>query len=85
MIGPVTMKRMLIATKIIPFTQDGGTMDAGNLYAIMTMLGCLVLTPIALAMEGPKVAGIWNAALSAGYRPHNLIKTGLMSGLFFYL
>lgn len=60
-------------------------MDAGNLYAVMTMLGCLVLTPLALAMEGPKVASVWNAALSAGYRPVSLIKNGLLSGLFFYL
>ncbi|CAM9653456.1 unnamed protein product, partial [Ectocarpus fasciculatus] len=28
--------------------ENGGAMCAGNLYAVMTMLGCLVLTPAAL-------------------------------------
>lgn len=60
-------------------------MDAGNLYAVMTMLGCLVLTPMAFVMEGPRVASVWSAALNAGRTPAGLIKNGLLSGLFFYL
>lgn len=51
----------------------------------MTMLGCLVLTPLALAMEGPKVTGVWSAAVNAGHSPASLIKNGFLSGLFFYL
>lgn len=60
-------------------------MCAGNLYAVMTMLGCLVLTPAALWVEGPKVAGVWNAALSAGHSQRSLVKNVLLSGVFFYL
>ncbi|CAM9466781.1 unnamed protein product, partial [Scytosiphon promiscuus] len=65
--------------------QNGGVMDAGNLYAVMTMLGCLVLTPAALLIEGPKVAGVWNAALSAGHSQRSLLKNIFLSGFFFYL
>lgn len=60
-------------------------MDAGNLYAVMTMLGCLVLTPAALLIEGPKVAGVWNAALAAGHGQYSLAKNVFLSGFFFYL
>lgn len=60
-------------------------MDAGNLYAVMTMLGCLVLTPAALLIEGPKVTGIWNAALTAGHSQYSLAKNVFLSGAFFYL
>ena len=60
-------------------------MDAGNLYAVMTMLGCLVLTPAALLVEGPRVAGVWNAALAAGHSQYSLAKNVFLSGFFFYL
>lgn len=60
-------------------------MDAGNLYAVMTMLGCLVLTPLALGIEGPKAASVWSAAVSAGHSPRSLVKNAFLSGLFFYL
>ncbi|CAM9301390.1 unnamed protein product, partial [Hapterophycus canaliculatus] len=65
--------------------ENGGVMDAGNLYAVMTMLGCLVLTPAALLIEGPKVAGVWNAALRAGHSQRSLLKNVFLSGFFFYL
>lgn len=52
---------------------------------MMTMMGCLVLTPLAMALEGPKVVGVWDAALQAGYSPRRLINSGLLSGLYFYL
>ncbi|CBN74592.1 triosephosphate/phosphate translocator [Ectocarpus siliculosus] len=65
--------------------ENGGAMCAGNLYAVMTMLGCLVLTPAALWVEGPRVASVWNAALSAGHSQRSLVKNVLLSGVFFYL
>lgn len=60
-------------------------MDAGNLYALMTMVGSVVLIPLAVALEGPRVAGVWSSALSAGQTTPSLVKNCLLGGLFFYL
>ncbi|KAG5178423.1 triosephosphate/phosphate translocator [Tribonema minus] len=63
----------------------GENMDAGNLYAVMTMMATCVLTPLALVLEGPKLRGLWAAAVAAGASPGRLWRDIALSGVFFYL
>ncbi|CAM9915583.1 unnamed protein product, partial [Discosporangium mesarthrocarpum] len=69
----------------VPEKERGENLDAGNLYAVMTMMGCLLLTPAAIALEGHKVVGIWQAAVEAGGKPTRMRRIMFLSGLFFYL
>lgn len=64
----------------------GEHLDARNLYAVLTIISCCILCPLALIVEGPKASGVWNAAMekegaSAGLFGFHV----MMSGLTYYL
>lgn len=60
-------------------------MDAGNLYGVMTIMATVMLTPFALAVEGPRFRTLWSAAMAAGHTKASIVRGSLLSGLFFYL
>jgi solute carrier family 35 protein E1 len=64
---------------------DGIHTDAGNLYAMMTMMGSALLVPLAWAIEGSTLSGQWKAAVAAGQPPLRLAQYIASSGIFFYL
>lgn len=63
----------------------GENMDAGNLYGVMTIMATFMLAPFALAVEGPQLKGLWDAAMTAGHTKATLVKGTLLSGIFFYM
>lgn len=64
----------------------GENMDAGNTFAVLTIIGFLATLPVALAIEGPVLMASWKKALEAGvYSETELIMRILASGLSFYL
>ena len=63
----------------------GENMDAGNLYAVMTIMATLVLTPLAAVVEGPKLPGLWAAAIKGGATSASMVRHIAFSGIFFYL
>ncbi|CAM9307459.1 unnamed protein product [Chrysoparadoxa australica] len=63
----------------------GENMDAGNLYAVITILATIALTPLAFAMEGRQLSSLWAAAVNKGYSEARLARVISLSGLFFYL
>jgi len=60
-------------------------MGAANLYGVLTIMSFLMLLPFALVLEGAKLKGGWAAAIAAGHTANYLLKTSLVSGLFYYL
>jgi len=64
----------------------GENMDAGNTFAVMTILSFLAVLPVALLVEGPLMAEAWEKALAAKvYSQNELLARILASGLSFYL
>lgn len=63
----------------------GENMDAANLYAVLTIIGTIILAPISLAVEGLNIKPVWDAAVKAGHTPKELGWLILAAGLTFYL
>lgn len=63
----------------------GENMDAGNLYGVMTIMATLMLTPFAIAVEGPKFRALWDVAMAAGHTKAAIMKGTVLSGIFFYM
>ncbi|CAM9417135.1 unnamed protein product [Discosporangium mesarthrocarpum] len=63
----------------------GENMSAANLYAVLTIISFLMLTPAALLVEGAKIKPAWDAAIAAGATAKGLATTIGLSGLFYYL
>lgn len=64
---------------------QGQNMNATNLYAVLTIMGALMLTPLAYVLEGNQ----WRAAIEAALsNPETTKKTlsiwALLSGLYYY-
>eukprot|EP00612_Vaucheria_litorea_P000185 CAMPEP_0171452518 /NCGR_PEP_ID=MMETSP0945-20130129/593_1 /TAXON_ID=109269 /ORGANISM="Vaucheria litorea, Strain CCMP2940" /LENGTH=270 /DNA_ID=CAMNT_0011977199 /DNA_START=312 /DNA_END=1121 /DNA_ORIENTATION=- len=76
--------RSVLGKKIMG-TDIGKNMDAGNLYAVMTMMAVFVLFPLAGIVEGGRLAFLWERAISSGSTGNALRKNILLSGLFFYM
>lgn len=67
-------------------TQTSSSMSPANLFAVLTILSTLLLLPIALALEGPRLYPGWIAACHGSHTVAvELITWLLTSGLFFYL
>ncbi|CAM9730366.1 unnamed protein product [Discosporangium mesarthrocarpum] len=66
-------------------TPKGENMDAGNLYAVMTIMATIMLAPFATLVEGPRFWKLWDAALAAGHTKGTILKGTILSGLFFYM
>lgn len=63
----------------------GDNMSPANLYAVLTVLAFIYLTPLALVIDGPRMTSAWSAALATGITAKKLSITMLLSGLFYYL
>ena len=64
----------------------GQHMDAGNTFAVLTIVAFLLTLPWALYLEGPRLGAEWRLALEQGpYSPASLTARLLASGLSFYL
>ncbi|CAM9828434.1 unnamed protein product [Chrysoparadoxa australica] len=63
----------------------GENMTPANLYAMLTLLSFLFLTPISLGIEGAGAKKAWDAAIAGGATAKSLISTIGLSGAFYYL
>jgi solute carrier family 35 protein E1 len=63
----------------------GENMNAANLYAVLTVLSFLMLTPAALLVEFSKIGPVWTKAIDAGLTANKLLRQVFLSGLFYYL
>ncbi|CAM9453926.1 unnamed protein product [Choristocarpus tenellus] len=63
----------------------GENMDAGNLYAVMTIMATFMLAPFAAIVEGPRLMGLWEAAIAAGHTSRAIYTGTILSGLLFYM
>lgn len=63
----------------------GEDMPAANLYAVVTVLGMLVMLPFTLLAEAGVAADRWSQALSSSGLPASKLALNvLLSGLFHY-
>mmetsp|Transcript_18397 Transcript_18397/g.24278 ORF Transcript_18397/g.24278 Transcript_18397/m.24278 type:complete len:372 (+) Transcript_18397:75-1190(+) len=63
---------------------QGKNMNASNLYSVLTIMACVLLTPVALALEGSKLSSAWDSALATGTDSKTIIIWTLLSGFFYY-
>jgi solute carrier family 35 protein E1 len=56
------------------------------MFAVLTILGFMMILPPSLLIEGPvKVRAAWAAALAAGYTKAQLLRLLSVSGFLYYL
>ena len=64
----------------------GENLTPANMFAVLTILGCFMLLPFSLAIEGPKtVTTAWAAARAAGYSASRLWTLLGVSGFLYYI
>lgn len=63
-----------------------GRFPAQNLYALMTLIAAVVITPISLCVESPRmIITAVKASLAAGTNARTLAAHTALSGVFYYL
>ena len=86
MLSNVSSAARAILAKIKMGTPQGENMNETNLYAVLTIMSFLALTPVALAIEGPgTIKAAWDAAIAAGNTQGSLITNAVLSGITYYL
>ena len=64
----------------------GANLTPANMFAVLTILGCFMLLPFSLTIEGPKtVHTAWVAARAAGYTAARLWTLLGVSGFLYYI
>jgi len=77
--------RGVFAKQSMGSTPVGENMDASNLYSVLTLIACAVLTPVSLAIEGPGLKSAWNTAVTtSGFTGKTLALWVFLSGFYYY-
>ena len=64
----------------------GENLTPANMFAILSILGFLAITPVSLILEPvPKAVAAWNVALANGYTNGQLMRLLSCSGFLYYI
>lgn len=78
--------KAILSKKILDGKPLGENLTPSNMFAVLTILGFLMILPFSLLIEGPKAVQVaWTAALAAGHTPQHLLTLLSCSGALYYL
>jgi len=78
--------KAILSKKILDGKPLGENLTPPNMFAVLTILGFLMILPLSLWIEGPTTAKVaWDAALAAGHTPGHLLTLLGCSGALYYL
>mmetsp|Transcript_108938 Transcript_108938/g.351598 ORF Transcript_108938/g.351598 Transcript_108938/m.351598 type:complete len:453 (-) Transcript_108938:244-1602(-) len=78
--------KAILSKKILDGKPLGENLTPANMFAVLTILGCFMILPASLAIEGPaKVSVAWSAARAAGYSAAHLWSLLGVSGFLYYI
>jgi solute carrier family 35 protein E1 len=78
--------KAILSKKVLDGKPLGENLTPANMFAVLTILGCFMLLPFSLAIEGPKtVQTAWVAARAAGYTASRLWTLLGVSGFLYYI
>lgn len=78
--------KAILSKKILDGKPLGENLTPANMFAVLTILGFMMILPPSLLIEGPvKVRAAWAAALAAGYTKAQLLRLLSVSGFLYYL
>lgn len=78
--------KAILSKKVLDGKPLGENLTPANMFAVLTILGCFMILPASLAIEGPsKVSTAWAAARSAGYSAPHLWSLLGVSGFLYYI
>ena len=78
--------KAILSKKVLSGKPLGENLSPANMFAVLTILGFLMILPASLYMEGPtKVSAAFTSALAAGYTKPQLFRLLSISGFLYYL
>lgn len=78
--------KAILSKKVLSGKPLGENLTPSNMFAVLTIMGFLMILPLSLVIEGPaQVSAAWSAALTNGYTQAHLLKLLSVSGALYYL
>ena len=78
--------KAILSKKVLDGKPLGENLTPTNMFAVLTILGFLMILPFSLAIEGPaQVSAAVSTALANGYTKGELLKLLSVSGFLYYL
>jgi len=78
--------KAILSKKVLDGKPLGENLTPANMFAILSILGFIAITPVALIIEPPKAAmAAWSAALAKGYTNLQLVRLLGVSGFLYYI
>mmetsp|Transcript_16100 Transcript_16100/g.34942 ORF Transcript_16100/g.34942 Transcript_16100/m.34942 type:complete len:405 (-) Transcript_16100:501-1715(-) len=78
--------KAILSKKVLDGKPLGENLTPANMFAILSILGFIAITPVSLLIEPPKAAAAaWAAALAKGYTNVQLVKLLSISGFLYYI
>jgi len=78
--------KAILSKKVLDGKPLGENLTPANMFAILSILGFVAITPVSLLIEPPKAAAAaWAAALAKGYTNLQLVKLLSVSGFLYYI
>ena len=78
--------KAILSKKVLDGKPLGENLTPANMYAVLTILGFLMIAPVSLAIETPAaIAAAWRAALARGHAARGLASLLAVSGAYYYL
>jgi len=78
--------KAILSKKVLDGKPLGENLTPANMFAILSILGFLAITPVSLIIEPPKAAAAaWSAALAKGYTNWQLFRLMSISGFLYYI
>jgi len=78
--------KAILSKKVLDGKPMGENLTPSNMFAVLTILGFLMILPASLLIEGPKaISAAYTASIAAGYTNGHLLKLLGSSGFLYYL
>lgn len=78
--------KAILSKKVLDGKPLGENLTPANMFAILSILGFIAITPVSLILEPPKAAmAAWSAALAKGYTNFQLLRLMSVSGFLYYI
>ena len=78
--------KAILSKKVLDGKPLGENLTPANMFAVLSILGFLMILPISLAVEPPaRIAAAWAAARAKGYSAAYLTKLLAVSGFLYYI
>jgi len=78
--------KAILSKKVLDGKPLGENLTPANMFAVLTILGCFMILPASLCIEGPATVSVaWNNARAAGYSAAHLWSLLGVSGFLYYI